>query len=62
MEYDLKDFFETALQEENPFIELTQLFYNSEEENINLNITDEDYEYWGKSDKKNRSGIYFVIQ
>lgn len=59
-EANFKDFFQSALQKENQFIELKQQFYNSKEENFDLQLTADDYDLW--KDKKDRSGIYFSIK
>lgn len=58
-EANFKDFFESALQKKNQFIQLEQQFYNPEKENFDLRLTVEDYNLW--KDKKDRSGIYFSI-
>lgn len=59
-EANFKDFFQSALQKENQFIELKQQFYNPKEENFDLQLTADDYDLW--KDKKDRSGIYFSIK
>jgi len=38
-----------------------QVFYNAEEENIQIKVTEEDYELIKERSPKNRSGIYFTI-
>lgn len=58
---DLKSFVFSAVSKENPFIELEQLFYDAEKENIQLNVSEEDFELIKDRNKKERSGIYFSI-
>lgn len=63
---NFKDFFESALQKENRFIQLEQHFYDSEKENFNLQLTEDDYYMWANynlsEDPTSRSGIYFNIK
>lgn len=61
-EQDLKKFFYSAINGENPFIKLKQYFYNSKDENFNLKLTIEDYERLQNTNKNDRSGIYFSIE
>ena len=61
-EQDLKKFFYSAINGENPFIKLKQSFYNSKDENFNLKLTKEDYEHLQNTNKNDRSGIYFSIE
>lgn len=63
---DIKSFVFSAIEDSNgqfnnPFIKLKQLFYNAEEENLNLSLTEEDYELIQSRGKSERSGIYFEI-
>ncbi|MDF2448082.1 MAG: restriction endonuclease subunit [Bacteroidota bacterium] len=58
---DLKSFVFSAINKENPFIELEQLFYDAENENMQLNVSEEDFELIKDREKKERSGIYFNI-
>lgn len=61
-EQDLKKFFYSAINDENPFIKLEQHFYDSKKENFDLKLTKEDYEHLQTADKNDRSGIYFSIE
>lgn len=58
---DLKSFIFSAIEGENPFINLEQVFYNAEEETIQLKVTPEDYKLLKNKSKEERSGIYFNI-
>lgn len=58
---DLKSIVFSALNNENPFLKLEQVFYNGEKENFALNITPEDYELIKERSKEERSGVYFTI-
>jgi type I restriction enzyme S subunit len=58
---DLKSLIFTAVSKQNPYLKLEQVFYNAEEENIQIKITEEDYELIKERSPKNRSGIYFTI-
>ena len=44
---------------ENPYIKLKQVFYNSEKENFVLNLTEEDFQLL--KEKPNHSGIYLSV-
>lgn len=57
----LKSIIFLALSKENSFLELEQIFYNAEAENIQLNIKEEDFEFIKERSLKERSGIYFRI-
>ena len=62
----LKSFIFSAVEDtngtySNPFLKLKQLFYNAEEENMDLRLTEEDYELIKTREKSQRSGIYFEI-
>jgi type I restriction enzyme S subunit len=60
---DFYRFIVTALSGENHFLQLEQVFYNAETENIpNISFTETDLENLSKRDKKERSGIYFHIK
>lgn len=60
---DFYRFIATALTGENHFLQLEQIFYNAETENIpNISFTETDVENLSKKDKKERSGIYFHIK
>lgn len=60
---DFYRFIATALTGENHFLQLEQVFYNAETENIpNISFTQTDVENLSKKDKKERSGIYFRIK
>jgi type I restriction enzyme, S subunit len=58
---DLKSFIFSAINNENPFIKIEQVFYNGEKENFKLKITKEDNRYYKSLDVKEKSGIYFKI-
>ena len=58
---DLKEFIFSSLSQENPFLKLEQVFYDAEEENFTLEITEEDYELIKDRSKKEQSSIYFRI-
>lgn len=58
---DLKSLIFSAVSQQNPYLKLEQVFYNAEEENIQIKITEEDYELIKERSPKNRSGIYFTI-
>jgi hypothetical protein len=58
---DLKSLIFSAVSQQNPYLKLEQIFYNAEKENIQLNVTEEDYELIKERTAKNRSGIYFTI-
>lgn len=58
---DLKSLIFSAVSKQNPYLKLEQVFYNAEEENIQIKITEEDYELIKERFPKNRSGIYFTI-
>ncbi|MFV5703074.1 restriction endonuclease subunit S [Flavobacterium sp. XS2P12] len=58
---DLKAYIFSALNNENPFIKLDQVFYNARKENIELDLLEEDYELIKDKEKSERSGIYFKI-
>jgi hypothetical protein len=58
---DFKEFIFSAVSKENPFLKLEQVFYNAEQENIPLQITEEDFELIKNRSAKERSGIYFKI-
>ncbi len=58
---DLKSLIFSALNNENTFLELEQLFYNGEKENFPLKITSEDYKLIKDRSAEERSGIYFNI-
>ena len=69
-EQDIRSFIYTAVVNKerdakfspNPFLKLEQVFYNAEEENFDLKVTDEDYqEIISKLPQEERSGIYFRI-
>jgi len=60
---DFYRFIATAFTGENHFLNLEQVFYNAETENIpNISFTETDLENLSKKDKKERSGIYFHIK
>lgn len=58
---DLKSFIFSAIDKENPFIHLEQLFYDAEKENISLKLTPDDFTLIKNRTPKERSGIYFKI-
>lgn len=58
---DLKTFIFSALNNENPFLKLEQVFYDAEEDNIDLTLRDEDFELIKDRSKEERSGIYLRI-
>ncbi|MBZ0243088.1 MAG: restriction endonuclease subunit S, partial [Bacteroidales bacterium] len=68
---DLKSFIQTAIQnidmdekqqrQTNPFLRLTQSFYNAEEENFNLSLHKEDFKLIKDKTARQRSGIYFSL-
>ncbi|MVT09521.1 restriction endonuclease subunit S [Chitinophaga tropicalis] len=57
-----KAFVENALNDERFPIRFEQLFYNADEENFNLEITEADFDLLEKESKQMRSGIYFKIK
>ncbi|WP_333597844.1 restriction endonuclease subunit S [Chryseobacterium flavum] len=60
---DFYRFVTTAITGENSFLQLEQVFYNAETENIpNISFTETDLVNLAKKDKKERSGIYFRIK
>ncbi|RLJ74662.1 restriction endonuclease subunit S [Pedobacter alluvionis] len=60
---DFYRFISTALTRENYFLQLEQVFYNAETENIpDISFTEKDLESLSKKDKKERSGIYFHVK
>lgn len=60
---DFYSFIATSLTGENYYLNLQQVFYNAEEENIEgITFTATDLENLSKKDIKNRSGIYFYIK
>ncbi|GGE43438.1 type I restriction enzyme S subunit [Pedobacter psychrotolerans] len=60
---DFYRFIATALDSENHFLQLEQVFYNAETENItDISFTEKDLESLSKKNKKERSGIYFHIK
>lgn len=68
---DLKSFIQTAIQniemdekqqrQTNPFLRLTQSFYNAEEENFALLLHKEDFKLIKDKTARQRSGIYFSL-
>jgi len=68
---DLKSFIQTAIQniemdekqqrQTNPFLRLTQFFYNAEEENFTLSLHNEDFKLIKDKTARQRSGIYFSL-
>lgn len=58
---DLKSLIFSAVSQQNPYLKLEQIFYNAEDENVQLKITEEDYTLIKERSAKNRSGIYFTI-
>lgn len=68
---DLKSFIQSAIQniemdekqqrQTNPFLRLTQSFYNAEEENLTLSLHKEDFNLIKDKTARLRSGIYFSI-
>lgn len=68
---DLKSFIQTAIQniemdekqqrQTNPFLRLTQSFYNAEEENFTLSLHKDDFKLIKDKTARQRSGIYFSL-
>ncbi len=58
---DLKSLISSAVNKDNPFIKLEQVFYNAEKENIQLKVTESDFKIIKHRSPKERSGIYFQI-
>lgn len=68
---DLKSFIQSAIQniemdekqqrQTNPFLRLTQSFYNAEEENFTLALHKEDFKLIKDKTARQRSGIYFSV-
>jgi type I restriction enzyme, S subunit len=58
---DLKSFIFSAVNKQNPFLQLEQVFYNAETESLQLNVTDEDFDLIKDRSPQERSGIYFTI-
>ncbi|UOU97203.1 restriction endonuclease subunit S [Chryseobacterium daecheongense] len=68
---DLKSFIQTAIQniemdekqqrQTNPFLRLTQSFYNAEKENFTLSLHKEDFKLIKDRTARQRSGIYFSL-
>lgn len=58
---DLKSLIFSAVSQQNPYLKLEQIFYNAEDENVQLKITEEDYTLIKERSAKDRSGIYFTI-
>ncbi len=60
---DFLVFLTDAVTDKNPYLELEQVFYNAEEENIsNITFTENDLESLRQKPTKERSGIYFRIK
>lgn len=59
---DLKSFVFSAIDGENPFLKLEQIFYNAVDDDKNLQLREEDYKLIEKRSKQERSGIYFRIE
>lgn len=60
---DFYSFIATALTGENIYLQLEQVFYNAETENISdISFTDKDLKVLTKKTPKERSGIYFRIK
>lgn len=58
---DLKTLIFSALNNENPFLKLEQVFYNPEMDNVNLTLRDEDFELIKNRTKQERTGVYLRI-
>jgi DNA-directed RNA polymerase specialized sigma24 family protein len=58
---DLHSILFASLNGKNPFLKIKQAFYNSKEENISLNLSEEDYAMISNRTLEDRSGIYFSI-
>lgn len=58
---DLKTLIFSALNNENPFLKLEQLFYNPEMDDINLTLRDEDFELLKNRTRQERTGVYLRI-
>ena len=58
---DIKSFIFSAVNKENSYLKLEQVFYNAEEENLQLEVSEEDFELIKDKSSKNRSGIYFTV-
>jgi hypothetical protein len=52
---------EKQQRQTNPFLGLTQTFYNAEEENFTLSLHKEDFKLVKNRETRMRSGIYFRI-
>ncbi len=58
---DLKTLIFSALNNENPFLKLEQVFYNPEIDAINLTLRDEDFELIKNRTREERTGVYLRI-
>jgi type I restriction enzyme, S subunit len=58
---DFKTFIFSALNDENPFLKLDQIFYNAEADNLTLTLRGEDFELIKDRNKSDRTGIYLRI-
>lgn len=60
---DFYGFIQSTLTGNNPFLELEQVFYDADKENISdISFRESDLDLLAKKDKKKRSGIYFHIK
>jgi len=59
---DLKEIIFQAINKENEFLKLEQVFYNGEEENFVLEVRPQDYDLIEKKSAKERSGIYLKLK
>lgn len=59
---DLKEIIFQAINEDNEFLKLEQVFYNGEEENFVLEVRPEDYDLIENKSAKERSGIYLKLK
>lgn len=58
---DLKTLIFSALNNENPFLKLEQVFYNPEMDDINLTLRDEDFELIKNRTRQERTGVYLRV-
>ena len=59
---DLKEIIFQAINEDNEFLKLEQVFYNGEKENFVLKVRKEDYDLIKNKSAKERSGIYLKLK